>query len=93
MKFAESGELYATHGNEDNQPIMQQYGAQIDALIRLNVKDINTNSSTSVIQSIKLFNKFFKLMHNVDGGMVKKLFAMLASGVQQPLKCNYLFIV
>ena len=65
---------------------MQQYGAQIDALIRLNIKEINDNSSATVISSIKLFNKFFKLMHKEDANMVKKLFNIVGSAVQQPLK-------
>ncbi len=76
---------------EDNTPMMQQYGAQIDALIRLNIKEITDNSSATVISSIRLFNKFFKLMHKEDVNMVKKLFNIVGSAVQQPLKCKDFF--
>jgi len=65
---------------------MLQYGAQIDSLIRFNIKDINENSATSVQSSLKLFNKFFKLMYRDDFTMVKRLFALIISGIQGPIK-------
>lgn len=71
-------------------PLMLQYGAQIDALIRFNLKDINENSSASVQSSLKLYNKFFKLMYRDDVSMVKKLFSLVASGIQRPLRRNIL---
>lgn len=91
MNYAENGEPLSNNMKDDNTPMMQQYGAQIDALIRLNIKEINDNSSATVISSIKLFNKFFKLMHKEDVNMVKKLFNIVGSAVQQPLKRKNIF--
>lgn len=73
----------------EKTPLMLQYGAQIDSLIRFNIKDINENSAISVQSSLKLFNKFFKLMYRDDFTMVKRLFALIISGIQGPIKCNY----
>ena len=73
---------------EDDVPILQQYGAQIESLIRQNNKDINENSSNSVILTIKLYNKFFKLMFKKDTTMVKRLFNLLTQPIQTPLKCK-----
>ena len=72
----------------DKTPLMLQYGAQIDALIRSNLKDINETSAASVQASLKLYTKFFKLMYRDDVIMVKRLFSLLASGIQRPLKRN-----
>jgi len=70
-------------------PLMLQYGAQIDALIRINIKDINENSAGSVQSSLKLYHKLFKLMYKDDITMVKRLFSLVASGIQGPLKRKY----
>jgi len=67
-------------------PLMLQYGAQIDALIRINIKDINENSAGSVQSSLKLYHKLFKLMYKDDITMVKRLFSLITSGIQGPLK-------
>ena len=70
----------------ERTPLMLQYGAQIDSLIRFNIKDINENSAISVMSSLKLFNKFFRLMYKDDFTMVKRLFALVISGIQGPIK-------
>lgn len=92
--YDEQGEIMDPNFvSDDISPIMQQYGAQIDALIRLSLKDINQNSALSVSSSIKLYYKFFLLMYKVDASMVKRLFSLLVAPVQQPLKRNPHFLM
>ena len=66
--------------------IMEEYGAQMDALIRANLKNQNETTATGIRLSYKLFHKFFKLMVNIDSNMVKKLFVLISHGLLQPLK-------
>jgi len=86
LNFSETGEDLNTMVEGEKTPLMLQYGAQIDSLIRFNIKDINENSAASVQSSLKLFNKFFRLMYNDDFTMVKRLFALVISGIQAPIK-------
>lgn len=87
--FTETGDPVETNSEQERAQsglLMRQYGAQIDALIKLNMKNLSESSARCILHAFKLFQKFCKLMIWEDSDMVRKLFAIVSQGVVQPLK-------
>ena len=85
-EFGEPVEVQTEQERAESGLLMRQYGAQIDALIKLNMKNFSESSAKCILHAFKLFQKFCKLMVWADADMVRKLFFIVSQGVIQPLK-------
>lgn len=88
-EFGEPVEVQSEPERAQSGLLMRQYGAQIDALIKLNMKNLSESSAKCILHAFKLFHKFCKLMLWVDADMVRKIFVIVSQGVIQPLKRKF----